>query len=248
MQILPAIDLKNGKCVRLLQGKKDRETIYSDDPARMALRWQGEGATYLHLIDLDGAFEGQSKNVEAIRSIVEATNIPAELGGGIRDMGTITRLLSLGLDRVILGTVAITEPELVRRAIERFGPQKIVVGIDAKNGNVAVKGWEEVSEVPALELALNMKGLGVERIIYTDISKDGMMVGPNISATKELAQQTGMKVIASGGISSLEDVQKVAALEPYGVDGMIIGKALYEGAIDLKEALVLISTENQAKH
>ena len=241
MQIIPAIDLKNGKCVRLLQGKKDRETIYSDDPVRMALRWQREGATYLHLIDLDGAFEGQSLNVEAIRSIVEATDVPAELGGGIRDMGTITRLLSLGLDRVILGTVAITEPDLVRRAIERFGPQKIVVGIDAKKGKVAVKGWEETSEVSAMELAWKMRNLGVERIIYTDISRDGMMTGPNVAATRELAQQSGLKVIASGGISSPEDVQKVAALEPYGVDAMIIGKALYEGAIDLKEALTLLS-------
>ncbi|MCK5733957.1 MAG: 1-(5-phosphoribosyl)-5-[(5-phosphoribosylamino)methylideneamino]imidazole-4-carboxamide isomerase, partial [Candidatus Latescibacteria bacterium] len=240
MQILPAIDLKNGMCVRLLQGKKDRETIYSDDPARMALRWQGEGADYLHLVDLDGAFEGTSKNVEAIRSIVEATNIPAELGGGIRDMGAITKLLSLGLDRVILGTVAVTDPDLVRGAIERFGPQKIVVGIDASKGNVAVKGWEEISEVPALELTLKMKKFGVERIIYTDISKDGMMVGPNIAATKQLAQQSGLKVIASGGVSTLEDVRNVAALEPFGIDGMIIGKALYEGAINLKEALALL--------
>ena len=240
MQILPAIDLKNGMCVRLLQGKKDRETIYSDDPARMALRWQGEGADYLHLVDLDGAFEGTSKNVEAIRSIVEATNIPAELGGGIRDMGAITKLLSLGLDRVILGTVAVTDPDLVRGAIERFGPQKIVVGIDASKGNVAVKGWEEISEVPALELTLKMKKFGVERIIYTDISKDGMMVGPNIAATKQLAQQSGLKVIASGGVSTLEDVRNVAALEPFGIDGMIIGKALYEGAINLKEAFALL--------
>ena len=236
MRILPAIDLKNGKCVRLLQGKKDRETIYSDDPVRMALRWQHEGATYLHLIDLDGAFEGHSRNVEAIRAIVEATDILAELGGGIRNMGAITRLLSLGLDRVILGTVAITEPDLVRRAIERFGPEKIVVGIDAKKGKAALKGWEEISEVPATALASKMKALGVERIIYTDISRDGMMTGPNIVATRQLAQQSGLKVIASGGISSLEDVQKVAALEPYGVDSMIIGKALYEGAIELKEA------------
>jgi len=155
-------------------------------------------------------------------------------------MGAITRLLSLGLDRVILGTAAITEPELVRKAIERFGPQKIVVGIDASKGQVAVKGWEEISEVPALELTLKMKGLGVERIIYTDISKDGMMVGPNIAATKQLAQKSGLKVIASGGISTLEDVQQVAALEPFGIDGMIIGKALYEGAINLKEALTLL--------
>ena len=243
MQIIPAIDLKNGKCVRLLQGKKDRETIYSDDPVRMASRWQREGATYLHLIDLDGAFEGQSLNVEAIRSIVEATDVPAELGGGIRTMGTVTRLLSLGLDRVILGTVAITEPDLVRRAVERFGPEKIVVGIDARKGKVAVKGWEEVSEVSAKELAWKMRDLGVERIIYTDISRDGMMTGPNVAATRELAQQSGLKVIASGGISSLEDVQKIAALEPYGVDAMIIGKALYEGAIDMKEALTLIYTD-----
>jgi len=240
MQIIPAIDLKNGKCVRLLQGRKDRETIYSDDPVRMALRWQDEGATVLHLIDLDGAFEGHSLNVEAIRAIVEATDVPAELGGGIRNMGTITRLLSLGLDQVILGTVALTEPDLVRRAIERFGPEKIVVGIDAKRGKVAIQGWEEISEVSAVELALTMKEFGIERVIYTDISRDGMMTGPNVAATKQLAQQSGLKVIASGGISSLEDVQKVAALDPYGVDGMIIGKALYEGAIDLREVLTLV--------
>ena len=156
-------------------------------------------------------------------------------------MGTIIILLSLGLDRVILGTVAIAEPELVRRAIERFGPEKIVVGIDARKGKVAVKGWEEISELSAIELAWKMRDLGVERIIYTDISRDGMMTGPNVAATRELAQQSGLKVIASGGISSLEDVQKIAALEPYGVDGMIIGKALYEGAINLKEALTLLS-------
>ncbi|MFH1007542.1 MAG: 1-(5-phosphoribosyl)-5-[(5-phosphoribosylamino)methylideneamino]imidazole-4-carboxamide isomerase [Candidatus Latescibacterota bacterium] len=240
MQILPAIDLKDGKCVRLLQGKKDRETIYSDDPARMAVRWQNEGASYLHLVDLDGAFEGQSSNVEAIRAIIRAIDIPAELGGGIRDVGTIIRLLGLGLDRVILGTVAITEPEWVRKTLERFGPEKIVVGIDAHEGKVAVKGWEEVSEVSALDLAMQMKRLGVARVIYTDISKDGMMVGPNLDATQEIAQQSAMKVTASGGISALEDVQHVAALEPFGVDSMIIGKALYEGAIDLKEALALI--------
>jgi len=241
MHIIPAIDLRGGRCVRLLQGKRDQETVYADDPASMALRWQEQGATYLHLVDLDGAFKGASKNIVAIQAILRATCIPLELGGGIRTMKAIARLLSMGVDRVILGTVAITDPELVQQAIQRFGPARVVVGIDARDGRVAVKGWKEIVDRSAVQLAQDMRRLGVERIIYTDIAKDGMLVGPNLHATKEIAQQSGLKVVASGGISTLADVEAVAALEPFGVDGMIIGKALYEGTIDLKEVLELLS-------
>lgn len=237
MLIIPAIDLRGGRCVRLLQGRRDQETVYSDDPAEMARRWQDEGAQYLHLVDLDGAFEGESRNLTAVRRILEVLDVPAELGGGIRDVGAVSRLLALGLDRVILGTVAVSNPEVVAQAIDRFGGERIVVGIDARDGRVAVKGWEEVSEMPAVELALRMKGVGVERVVYTDVSRDGMMTGPNADATKRLAMESGLKVIASGGVSCVEDIRRVAMLEPFGVEGIIVGKALYEGTVDLREAL-----------
>ena len=237
MTILPTIDLKEGRCVRLLQGRKEDETVYSDDPAAMARRWQDEGATYLHLVDLDGAFEGASRNLAAVARIRESVTIPVELGGGLRSLGAISRLLSLGLDRVILGTVAVREPGIVQAAVERFGPERIVVGIDARGGQVAVEGWVESTGVSATDLALRMKGLGVPRVVYTDIATDGMLAGPNVEATRELAVATGMRVIASGGISSLDDLRRVAALAPFGVEGVIVGKALYEGRVDLREAV-----------
>jgi phosphoribosylformimino-5-aminoimidazole carboxamide ribotide isomerase len=241
MIIIPAIDLKEGRCVRLLQGRKEDETVYSDDPAAVARRWQDEGATYLHLVDLDGAFEGGSRNLGAITRILEAVAIPVELGGGIRSLDAVSRLLSLGLDRVILGTVAVRQPEVVRAAVERFGPDRIVVGIDAKGGRVAVKGWVETTEVGAVDLALRMKALGVRRVVYTDIATDGMLAGPNVEATGALARTTDLKVIASGGISSLDDLRKVATLEPFGVEGVIVGKALYEGRVGLREAICLFN-------
>ncbi len=237
MIIIPALDLKDGKCVRLLRGEKHRQTVYSDDPVEMALNWESEGAQYLHLIDLDGAFQGEPQNIEIIKEIVHKIHIPIELGGGIRDMGCIVRMLSLGLNRIILGTAAISDPDLVNRAIERFGPGKIVVGIDAKQEMVAVKGWEELSETSALELALRMKRTGIERIIYTDISRDGAMIGPNTEATKRLAQESGLKVILSGGICCGEDIVGVAQLERFGIEGVIVGKALYEGKVNLKKAI-----------
>ncbi len=243
MTLLPAIDLKAGRCVRLLQGRKEDETVYSDDPAAVARRWQEEGATYLHLVDLDGAFEGASGNLAAITRILEAVDIPIELGGGIRSMGDVSRLLSLGLDRVILGTVAIRDPDVVRSAVERFGPDRVVVGIDAREGRVAVKGWVETTEVQAVDLALQMKALGIRRVVYTDISTDGMLVGPNIEATQVLAVETGLRVIASGGISSLDDLRRVAALAPFGVEGVIVGKALYEGRVGLREALKAVKRQ-----
>ena len=237
MTIIPAIDLRQGRCVRLLQGRKEDETVYSENPGEVARQWQEQGADYLHVVDLDGAFEGASRNLAAITRILETVTIPAELGGGVRSLDDVSRLLSMGLDRVILGTVAVREPDVVRSAVERFGPDRVVVGIDAREGRVAVKGWVETTEVQAVDLALQMKVFGIRRVVYTDILVDSMLVGPNIEATRVLAVETGLKVIASGGISSIDDLKRVAELEPVGVDAVIVGKALYEGRVDLREAI-----------
>ena len=237
MTIIPAIDLRQGRCVRLLQGRKEDETVYSENPGEVARQWQEQGADYLHVVDLDGAFEGASRNLAAITRILETVTIPAELGGGVRSLDDVSRLLSMGLDRVILGTVAVREPDVVRSAVERFGPDRVVVGIDAREGRVALQGWVETTEVQAVDLALQMKVFGIRRVVYTEILVDSMLVGPNIEATKILAVETGLKVIASGGISSIDDLKRVAELEPVGVDAVIVGKALYEGRVDLREAI-----------
>jgi phosphoribosylformimino-5-aminoimidazole carboxamide ribotide isomerase len=234
MLIIPAIDLKDGLCVRLLQGKKEDSTVYSDDPASTAQKWEACGAKLLHVVDLDGAFTGNQKNFESIRKIREAVSMDIEVGGGIRDMKRIDSLISLGVDRVILGTVAIEKPELVKDACKKY-PGKVIVGIDAKNGLVAVKGWVEVTAVKAKELAIKMQSYGAAGIIYTDISKDGMMTGPNIEATKEMVEALNIPVIASGGVSSMNDIKDL--LEIKKLWGVITGKALYSGAIDLKEAI-----------
>jgi phosphoribosylformimino-5-aminoimidazole carboxamide ribotide isomerase len=237
--ILPAIDLKEGRCVRLEQGLMDKDTVYHDDPAAQALIWQEQGGEYLHLVDLDGAFAGVPKNKVAIESIVKAISIPCELGGGIRDMQTIEAYLGLGVDRVILGTIAKENPQLVEDACRQF-PGQIVVGIDAKDGLVAVRGWAEVTEKKATEMAKEMEAFGVEAIIYTDISRDGMMQGPNIEATKALAESISIPVIASGGVSSLTDIRRLLKIESSGVTGVITGKAIYSGAINLREAVTLV--------
>ena len=238
MIVIPAIDLKDGRCVRLEQGLMEKETVYSDDPAAMALHWQGEGGKMLHLVDLDGAFAGVPKNRTAIQAVVAAVDIPTELGGGIRDLATIEAYLELGIDRGILGTVAKENPPLVAEACRRF-PGRIVVGIDAKNGLVAVRGWAEVTSKPAVDLAREMEGLGVSAIIYTDISRDGMMQGPNLAATAALARAITIPVIASGGVSSLEDIRNLMQIEDSGVTGVITGKAIYNGALNLREAVAL---------
>lgn len=234
MQLYPAIDLKDGKCVRLVQGDYNTVTVFSEEPALMAYRWEKEGGTYLHLVDLDGAKEGRSVNEAAIRSIVEAINIPVELGGGIRTLEQIKEKLELGVSRVILGSVAVKNKELVKEAIKRFGSRRIVVGVDAKGGQVAIEGWLEVTSLSVIEFCMELKSLGVTTIIYTDIAKDGMMKGPNVEETKALVEATGMEIIASGGIATLEDL---SAVEAIGVKGAIIGKALYVGAIKLQEAV-----------
>jgi phosphoribosylformimino-5-aminoimidazole carboxamide ribotide isomerase len=242
MIILPAIDLKEGKCVRLEQGLMDRDTVYHDNPAEQARIWQEQGGELLHIVDLDGAFAGVPKNRDAIKAIVEAIDIPSELGGGVRDMQTIEAYLELGIDRVILGTVAKENPALVEEACKKY-PGRIVVGIDARDGLVAVRGWADVTAKKATEMAREMADFGVEAIIYTDIARDGMMQGPNIEATRKLAESIDIPVIASGGLSSLDDIRRLMAIESAGVTGVITGKAIYSGAIDLREAVALTKGE-----
>jgi len=238
MIVIPAIDLKEGNCVRLEQGEMERDTVFSHNPAEQALKWQEAGAELLHLVDLDGAFAGQPKNRDAITSIIKTITIPVQLGGGIRDMATIESYLALGVSRVIIGTAAQRNPELVVEACQKF-PGRIVVGIDARNGMVAVQGWAEVTGVTAVDLARRFEDCGVCAIIYTDISRDGMMGGPDLEATRALAEAISIPVIASGGVSSLKDIENLMAIEQSGVTGVITGKAIYTGAIDLYEAIAL---------
>lgn len=238
MIVIPAIDLKEGRCVRLEQGLMDKDTVFSDNPGAQARAWQDQGAELLHIVDLDGAFAGQPKNRAAIEAILNAITIPAQLGGGIRDIVTIGAYLSLGLSRVIIGTAAQRNPELVREACVLF-PGQIVVGIDAKDGMVAVQGWAELTNVTAIDLAKKFEGFGVSAIIYTDIARDGMLQGPNLEATKVLAEAVSTPVIASGGVSSLQDIENLMAIESSGVSGVITGKAVYTGAINLNAAIAL---------
>jgi phosphoribosylformimino-5-aminoimidazole carboxamide ribotide isomerase len=243
MIVIPAIDLKEGKCVRLEQGLMDKNTVFNDNPAAQARAWQDQGAEMLHIVDLDGAFAGEPKNRAAIEAIVAAITIPSQLGGGIRDIETIEAYLSLGLSRVIIGTAAQRNPELVREACARF-PGRIVVGIDAKNGMVAVQGWAEVTDITAVDLARKFEDCGVAAIIYTDIARDGMLQGPNLEATKALAEAVSIPIIASGGVSSLQDIRNLMAIESSGVNGVITGKAVYTGAIRLAEAVALTKGTN----
>ncbi len=238
MIVIPAIDLKEGRCVRLEQGLMERDTVFNDNPAAQALEWQRQGAELLHIVDLDGAFAGEPKNRAAIAAIVGALSIPTQLGGGIRDLATVEAYLSLGVGRVILGTAAQRNPELVKEACLKF-PGRIVVGIDAKNGMVAVQGWAEVTGITAVDLAKKFEGYGVAAIIYTDIARDGMLQGPNLEATKALAEAISIPVIASGGVSTLADITNLMAIEDSGVTGVITGKAVYTGAIKLAEAIAL---------
>ncbi|GBE03771.1 1-(5-phosphoribosyl)-5-[(5-phosphoribosylamino) methylideneamino] imidazole-4-carboxamide isomerase [bacterium BMS3Abin09] len=236
MIIIPAIDLKDGKCVRLLQGKKDEVTVYSDDPAEMAKKWVDMGARLLHVVDLDGAFSGEQKNIEKIKEIRKAIQIPIQLGGGIRDIKRIEQLADIGVDRMILGTSAAKDPDMVARACEKF-ECRVLVGIDAKDGKVAVKGWVEVTELDAIKFAKDMESAGAAGIIYTDISRDGMMTGPNIEAMAKMVKNVKIPVIASGGVSKLEDIKNLMQIKD--LWGVITGKALYSGALDLKSAIEL---------
>ena len=233
MIIFPAIDLRGGKCVRLIQGDFDKETVYSDDPQATALKWQSMGAKFLHVVDLDGARKGSPQNLDAIKNILDAVEIPIEVGGGIRTLDDMETLLTLGVRRVILGSVAVENISLVEEAVKKFG-DRIVVGIDARDGFVAVHGWEKSSSVKAGELAKKIVAAGVETIIYTDISKDGMLSGVNVESFTELAKESGAQIVASGGVKSIEDIRALKAAK---VAGVIVGKAIYTGALDLKLAI-----------
>jgi len=239
MLIIPAIDLREGKCVRLEQGLKERATVYSYDPAAMAKRWEAQGAELLHVVDLDGAFAGEPKNLAAIKAIRKAVSMAIEVGGGIRDITTIESLISIGIDRIILGTAVINNPAFVHEACSRY-PGKIVAGIDANEGRVAIRGWAEVTEVQAVDLAKQAQEHGVIAVIYTDIKRDGMLMGPNISATKMLAESLRIPVIASGGVSTMKDIYDLMAIRHAGISGVITGKAIYSGSLDLKEAIMFV--------
>ncbi len=236
MILYPAIDLKNGQCVRLLRGDMAKATVFNDDPAAQACLFQEAGFQWLHLVDLDGAIEGNSVNSAAVRSILSQVKIPAQLGGGIRNMAAIDRWLDAGLARVILGTVALEDPELVKTACREY-PGKVAIGIDARNGMVAVKGWVETSTISAMELALRFEDAGAAAIVFTDIDRDGAMGGVNLDATVDLAFALSTPVIASGGVSSLHDLKALKLEEKSGINGVIVGRALYDGGIEPAAAL-----------
>lgn len=233
MFILPAIDLRNGKCVNLLQGRAEEETIFSNQPVEMATQWQQKGAECLHLVDLDGAFQGTTGNLDIVKEIIDMIHIPVQLGGGIRTMERLVEVLELGVMRAILGTAALKKPRLVEAASKEYGT-RIAVGIDAKDGMIATEGWLNVSEKPAVAFAQEMEDLGIQTIIYTDIKSDGMLKGPNLETTQAIAEAISIDVIASGGITSIPDIE---ALKAIGVCGAIIGRALYTGALDLTAAI-----------
>ena len=240
MILFPAIDLKDGKCVRLKLGEMDQATVFNDDPAAQAAAFEAQGFTYLHIVDLNGAFAGKPVNAPAVEAILKALTIPAQLGGGIRDLATIALWLEKGIRRVILGTVAVRDPALVKEACRKF-PGRIVVGIDARDGRVAVEGWAETSELTATELAQRFEDAGVAAIIYTDIARDGLLKGLNLDATAALARATKIPVIASGGLASMADVEALLRPKHSMLEGAITGRALYDGRLDAKAALALIA-------
>jgi phosphoribosylformimino-5-aminoimidazole carboxamide ribotide isomerase len=238
--LFPAIDLKDGKCVRLKLGDMNEATVFNDDPADQALSFERQGFEYLHIVDLNGAFAGKPVNAEAVDAILKAITMPAQLGGGIRDLATIEAWLERGIRRVILGTIAVRDPALVREACKRF-PGRVAVGIDAKGGKVAVEGWAETSELSAIDLARRFEDAGVAAIIYTDIERDGVLKGLNLAATAELARATAIPVIASGGLASIDDVKALLTPEYRMLEGAITGRALYDGRLDPREALSLLN-------
>jgi len=236
MIVIPAVDIRNGKCVRLLQGRPDAETVFSDDPAAMAEKWEAAGATLIHVVDLDGALEKEPKNLESIRRILDRVQAEIQVGGGLRDLNTIQMYLEMGIRRVVIGTEAIRHPDLVVTSCREF-PDRIVVGIDARDGRVAIEGWTETTGVTAVDLARRFEDSGVAAINFTDIHRDGMQIGPNIEETRRLAEAIQIPVVASGGVSSMEDIIRLLPLESAGVIGVITGKALYSGALDLEQAI-----------
>jgi len=244
MLLIPAVDIRGGRCVRLVHGKPEKETVYHDDPLDAALRWAEGGASRLHLVDLDGAFAGAMKNADVIERIAKSVDIPVEVGGGIRDISVAEDLFKRGVERVILGTAAVTDPMFVKTLCAKY-PGKVMVGIDARNGAASIRGWVEDSSQRAVDLALSMVDLGVQEIIYTDILRDGTLQGPNIAAMKEMAMALPIDIIASGGVSSPEDLTMLLELEPLGVTGVIVGQALYTGSVQLSDALKITAGGTQ---
>ena len=235
MLILPAIDLKDGKCVRLTQGRAEAVTVYSGNPAAVARDFVRAGAKMLHLVDLDGAFGGQVANLASIVAIRAAVDIPLELGGGLRSLDNIADALGMGIDSVIIGTLAVRDPEMLERALHRFGNARVQLGIDAMEGQVAIAGWAEETRLDAVEFACQWRRRGIERVVFTDIARDGMLGGPNLAAIRRFARESGVRVTASGGVTDKADIRSISALEPDGVDRVIVGKAFYEGRLRLED-------------
>ena len=238
MIVIPAVDIKNGKCVRLSQGRMDAETIFSEDPAAMAEKWENEGAELIHVVDLDGAIEKKPQNLVTIKAILQRVHVPTQVGGGIRTIDTVKMFLDIGVRRVIIGTEAIRNPGMVSEACRLF-PGRIVVGIDARSGLVAIEGWTHTTQIKAVDLARQFEDVGVTAINFTDIHRDGMQTGPNIPETQRLAEAISIPVVASGGVCVIEDIINLLPLESVGVEGVITGKALYSGTLDLKRAIEL---------
>ncbi len=237
--IIPAIDLRAGSCVRLVQGRKNNTTVYDGDPVEIALGYESAGAQMIHLVDLDGAFsDPNSRNRQVLREILSHARIPVQFGGGLRSLDDMGQVIELGVSRVVIGTVAVEAPEILDQALRLFGASRIAVGIDARAGQVLTRGWESEGKLSALELAGNVAAAGVERIIYTDVTRDGMLTGVNVEQTYAIARASGLKVTASGGISSLADITRLKGKSESGIDSVIIGKALYEGRFTLDEALI----------
>ena len=238
MLVIPAIDLRQGKCIRLTQGRKDAATVYGDDPVKVAEDFERDGARMLHIVDLDGAFsESNTRNREILRCIIRVIHIPLQFGGGLRSTKDVEQVISLGVNRVVIGTLAVESPDSLAKMVRLFGAEHIAVGIDAHNGQVVTRGWETQGQISALTLARRVAAAGVERIVYTDVQRDGMLTGLNIEQTCLIARESGLKITASGGVASLEDLQRLKAVPASGLDSVIIGKAFYEGCFTLAEAL-----------
>ena len=243
MLLIPAIDLRNGFCVRLLQGESDKETVYSNDPAAMAVTFEEAGAKRLHLVDLDGAFQGEGINISSIRSILKNVSIPVQIGGGLRTEEDIDKMLDLGVSSVIVGTMAVKHPDVLEKLLKKYTDEQIILGIDVRNRKVSIEGWKESTKIQDVKFALRWKNSGIKRVVFTDISRDGMLSGPNLAALREMAELTSLKIVASGGISSIDDLEKLKTLEPNGVDQAISGKAIYEGKLDLKRVYKCLQSE-----
>jgi phosphoribosylformimino-5-aminoimidazole carboxamide ribotide isomerase len=242
MLIIPAIDLRNGRCVRLKQGRKDDVTHYDGDPVEVAKDFQAQGVEWLHVVDLDGAFaERNSTNRQTLKAIVDAVNIPIEFGGGLRSLSDVEQVLQLGVARAVIGTLAVESPQILRELVASFGSDRIAVGIDAKGGQVVIRGWEKSEALNAIELARDVAAFGIKRIIYTDVARDGMLIGPNIEETCRIARESGLKVTASGGVSSIDDIKRLTQMAECGVDSVIVGRAIYERRFTVAEAILAAS-------